>query len=431
MSPILIESLVLLLLVLANGLLAMAEVAVVSARPVRLGQRAAAGDHGAQAALDLARQPDRFLSTVQIGITLVGILAGAFAGATVAEELAARFDALPALAPYAETLAVSLVVLVVTYLSLVIGELVPKQIALAQPERVAARMAPAMTRLARWSAPVVSLLALSTRAVVRLLRVHVSEEPAVTPEELRAMVIQGAQAGVFGTAHQAVLERAIRLADRRAVSLMTPRHEIAWLDLDGSPEDMRAAVAGAPHAHFPVARGDLDDVVGVARAKDLLAQALAGGPLDPAAVARAPLFVPEGLAAFELLERFRAAGQTVALVMDEYGGVSGFVSVDDVAEALVGAIAALPWPESEPVRRRADGSWLVDGALAVDELKALLGIDDLPDESQYETVSGLCMVLARRIPAAGDRLAWSDWRLEVVDMDGRRVDKVILWPPSA
>jgi putative hemolysin len=430
MTPILIETLILLILIAANGVLAMAEIAVVSARPVRLGQRAQAGDRGARAALELARHPERFLSTVQIGITLVGILAGAFAGATLADELAGQLAVLPAVAPYAETLAVSVVVLAITYLSLVIGELVPKQVALADPERVAARIAPAMTRLAQWSGPLVNLLAVSTRTVVRLLGVHVSTEPAITPEEIRALVIQGAQAGVFGATHQAVLDRAIRLGDRRAGSLMTPRHEIAWLEVGAKPAALAQAVSAAPHAHFPVARGDLDDVVGVVHAKDLLTQALAGGPLQLAAVVREPLFVPEGLGAFELLERLRASGQTVALVMDEFGGIAGLVSVDDVATALMGAIAVLQSPEAEAVVRRPDGSWLVDGALAADELKGLLGIDELPDEGQYDTVSGLCMALARRIPATGDRLAWADWRLEIVDMDGRRVDKVILWPPG-
>ncbi len=430
MTTVALEAVIIVLLVLVNGLLAMSEMAVVAARKERLRRQADRGDRGAVAALALAEQPGRFLSAVQIGITLVGILAGAFGGATLALQIERWLEAVPALAPYANALAIGVVVLAITFLSLVVGELAPKQIALANPERVAAATAPAMTAIARVASPVVSLLAATTDLLLRLLPIRDFPENRVTPEEVRQLIVLGGQEGVFDTVQQAVLERAIGLGERRLTGLMTPRTEIVWLDLDASPEHLVQQVAASPHAHFPVARGRLDRVVGTVRASELLAAVLGGAEPDVEALMQPPVFLPETLGAFAALERLGAVGQSVGMVIDEHGGVEGLVSVTDVAGALVGDLAPLVTDREPEIVARADGTWLVDGTLAADALRELLHLESLPDEGEFETVSGLCMALASRIPATGDRFEVGPWLIEVVDMDGRRVDKVLVAPGS-
>ena len=427
------ELFVILLLILANGVFAMAEMALVSARKARLLEWAEAGNTRARAALELAQNPGEFLSTVQIGITLVGILAGAFGGARLAEPLADALRPLPGLGPYSETLSLGLVVGGIAYLSLVLGELVPKQLALTNPERLAAVLASPMRLVSRLASPAVRLLSRSTAAVLRLFRVHPIPEPPVTEGEIRHMMQQGAQAGVFEAAEHEMVQGVFRLGDRRIGALMTPRTDIVWLDLDDPPEELRRCILETVHSWLPVGRGDLDDLVGVARAKDLLVPLLTGQSEALEALIRPPVVVPESLPALGVLERFRQAGLHLALVVDEYGGVQGLVTPIDLLEALVGDLPDAGMPAEPAAVRRDDGSWLVDGMLPADELKALLPIGALPGEGTgaYQTVSGLVMQQLGRIPSTGDHFAWGGFRFEVVDMDGHRVDKVLVTPLPA
>jgi putative hemolysin len=431
MSSVSLEIGAILLLILFNGVLAMAEIAIVSARKVRLQGRAAAGDRRAQAALDLANDPGRFLSTVQIGITLVGILAGTFGGATLSERLAAGFATVPLLAPYAEALAVGLVVLTITYFSLVLGELAPKQIALGNPERVAAALAPSMQRLARLTAPAVSLLAASSNLLLRFLRVKPTAQPTVTEEEIKLLLEQGAAGGVLAPVEEEMMQSVLRLADRRLTALMTPRTELDWIDLE-ELEDLPVLLTGSRHSYYPVVEGDLDHLLGIVKTKDLLAQQVNGGPLDLRAVLQPPLILPRSLTVLAALDRFRAQHSQVAFVIDEYGGVLGLVSTTDILAAIAGDFPDAPNAEPEIVRR-ADGSYLLDGLLDVDEFRRLFGLTDLPAavDDEVQTLGGVMLNALGRVPMAGDYFEWRGLRLEVVDMDGRRVDKVLVTPPTA
>jgi putative hemolysin len=414
------------LLILVNGLFAMAEIAVVSARKTRLQQQAQEGDKKAQAALDLANAPNQFLATIQIGITLVGIVAGAFGGATIAEELAKVLQQVPVLAPYGEAIGVAVVVLAITYLTLVVGELVPKRLGLNNPERVAARLAPFMRTLSRLASPLVRSLSLSTDLVVRLLRVQPGQEVAVSEEEIRLLLEHGTRVGVFEPGEQEMVEQVFHLGDVPIKAIMTPRMDVVWLDLDDPAEEVRSVVAKAGHSRYPVARGDLDHMLGLVYAKDLLAAGLEGRPLDLEAFLRPALFMPETVTALEAVERLKENHTDAALVVDEYGGLEGLLTVDDILRAIVGDISA-PGGATEPgAAQRQDGSWLLDGMLPVEKVKELLGVDSLPHEgSDYHTLGGLAMLCLERIPSPGDRFECCGWQLEVVDMDGRRVDKIL------
>ena len=426
MSRIAIEILIVVLLILVNGLFAMAEIAVVSARKTRLQQQAQEGDKKAQAALELANAPNQFLATIQIGITLVGIVAGAFGGATIAEELAKVLQQVPVLAPYGEAIGVAVVVLAITYLTLVVGELVPKRLGLNNPERVAARLAPFMRTLSRLASPLVRSLSLSTDLVVRLLRVQPGQEVAVSEEEISLLLEHGTRAGVFEPGEQEMVEQVFHLGDVPIKAIMTPRMDVVWLDLDDPAEEVRSVVAKAGHSRYPVARGDLDHMLGLVYAKDLLAAGLEGRPLDLEAILRPALFMPETVTALEAVERLKENHTDAALVVDEYGGLEGLLTVDDILRAIVGDISA-PGGAAEPgAVQRQDGSWLLDGMLPVEKVKELLGVDSLPHEgSDYHTLGGLAMLCLERIPSPGDRFECCGWQLEVVDMDGRRVDKIL------
>lgn len=424
------EVLIILLLLIANGLFAMAEIAVVSARKARLQQRAEEGDPRAAAALKLAARPDAFLSTVQIGITLIGILAGAFGGATLSEPLADRLRAIPALAPYAGALAVFIVVAAITFFSLVIGELVPKRLGLNAPETIAMRVVSPMRVLTVIMRPLVWLLTSTTNLIVRLLRLHEVEEPSVTQAEIEVMLEQGAQTGVLTATESEMAQSMFRLADRRVGALMTPRMSIAWLELAASNAQIREVVASSAHARYPVCAGNLDNVLGIVEAHQLLSAALAGQPLALADLVRPPLFVPETLAAVQLLDLLYEGGQHLAIVVDEYGGTQGLVTLYDLVEAVVGDVTEGQQEESARAVRRDDGTWLLDGALPVEDFRELFRLDALPGEAEntFETLGGFVMAQLGRIPAPADAFEWGDYRFEVMDMDGRRVDKVLMGP---
>lgn len=423
------EALIVLLLIVANGLLSMSELAVVSARKARLQQRAEDGDAGARAALELAEAPDRFLSTVQIGITLIGIVAGAFGGASVASALAVQLNRIPPLAPYSEPLAAAIVVAAITYLSLVIGELTPKRLALRNPEGIAATVARPMRLLSSIAGPVVALLSGSSALVMKLLRIGPSTGPAVTEEEVQLLIEQGTEAGVFEQEERAIVERVLRLDDLRVGELMTPRVRLVWLDVEDPPEENWAKIESTRHIYFPVCEGGIDNVIGILSVKDLWSHASAGGEIDLRSLLIEPLYVPESMIALRVLEAFKQAGTDMALVIDEYSSIQGVITLHDVLEAIVGDI---PTPDSgDPqVQRREDGSWLLDGLLPIERLKTLLDVEQLPGEEYgaYQTLGGFVMQQIGRVPAPADHFEWGGMRFEVVDMDGNRVDKVLVAP---
>jgi putative hemolysin len=417
-----------LFLILLNGFFAMSEMAVVSARKIRLQQMAEEGRRGAAAVLALQEDPSRFLSTVQIGITLIGVINGAVGGATLAERLSPVLEAIPALAGYGETLSIALVVMIITYLSLIVGELVPKRMALNKAEVIACFAAPIMRSLSRATAPLVWLLGASTEAMLKLLRVPERAEQMVTEEEVKSLIAEGTASGVFDPGEKRMIEGVMRLADRTVRSLMTPRPEVMWLDIDDEHENIKREIREAGHSRFPVCRGDFDDVMGVVHTKDLLNSLLQGGNFDLRAVVRDALIVHDGTEVMRLLELFKQSGEHMAIVVDEYGTVEGIATLTDVLEGIAGELPDDGGEDSDIVRRE-DGSLLIDGMMAVEEVEAHLGLKSLRDEdSGYHTLAGFLLFKLGRIPTAGEYADHDGYRFEVVDMDGRRIDKVLVSP---
>lgn len=413
------------LLILLNGFFAMSELAVVSARRARLQQMAQAGSRGAQAALKLIEDPTGFLSTVQIGITLVGIFAGAYSGSTLAGPLAELLKPYPLLAPQAETLAFVLVVVCITYLSLIAGELVPKRIALNHAERIAALVAPVMLMVAKVGAPLVWFLRHSTELVLRLLGVRPKPESTVTEEEVKSLIAEGTDAGVFEPQEKRMIEGVLKLADRPARSIMVPRPDVTWLDLRDPAEIVLKDILESGHSRFPVNAGDRDEIIGIVHAKDLLDQQTRQGRIDLKAALRAPLFVTETMPVLKLLESFKSSTVHMAIVLDEHGGFEGIVTPTDILIAVAGDL-----PEDEEDRapyavQREDGSWLLDGRMPVDEAEKLLGASGMDESADYTTLAGFVLHRMGHLPEAGESFTWRDWRFEVVDMDGRRIDKLL------
>lgn len=418
-----------LLLILLNGVFAMAEFAIVTARKNRLQQKADQGDQGAKAALDLARDPANFLATVQIGITLVGILAGAFGGATIAQFIAAELGKWRALAPYSQAISVGLVVILITGLSLVFGELVPKRLALIRPESLASALAKPMSRLARWMSPLVRLLGFISDSIMKAARVSTPDEPAITEEDLKLLITQAAMAGVILEVEQDLVSGIFRLSDRRAGTLITPRPEIEWLDLNDPLEENLKKIRESVHSSFPVAHGALDNVVGIVTTKNLLACYL-GDTASPKLenCMTPPVFVPENTPALKVFEIFKSTRPHLVLVIDEYGGLQGLLTIRDILEAFIGDIHLRDSSGDLYIVPRADGTWLVDGMLPVDEFMEALQVTAIPEYERgyYETVGGFVMNQLGKIPSTGDRFDWGDFTFEVVDMDGMRVDKVLV-----
>ncbi len=429
MSNIWIEILIILLLVLFNGLFAMAEIAIVSGRKARLQQLADEGDESAQAALDLANSPGDFLSTIQVGITLVGIFAGAFGGATIAKELAPYIAGIPSLAPYSDMISIVVVVLPITYLSIVVGELVPKRIGLNYAERIARFIASPMRLLSTLALPVVRLLSLSTDLILWVLRVKPSTEPPVTEEEIKVLMDQGAKAGVFEEAEGDMVDSIFRLSDKRVSAMMVPRPDLTVLYLDDTRDDIVRKIAESGHSSYPVCDSDLDNVIGIVYVKDLLRRQMENGTLDLKASMKEPLFIPESMPALKALELFKKSGKHMAIVIDEYGGLQGLVTIHDIMESVVGDVPTIDSPRAV---ERDDGSWLVDGMLPVDEFKNTLDIKSLPDEDTgtFQTLGGFVMAHLHRIPVVGNKFTMEGYTYEVVDMDGMRVDKVLVTPPA-
>ena len=419
---------ILLALVLLNGVFALSEMAVVSSRKARLQQLADDRRAGASAALALANEPSSFLSTIQVGITLIGITSGAFGEAALSGDLSAWLSRWPALAAYSDTLAVVLVVAGITLASLIVGELVPKRLALLNPEALASFVAKPMRILSRLAYPVVWLLSLITDGVLKVLGLGGFAQPPVSEEEIKVLMEQGAEAGIFEEHEEKLVSRVFRLDHVKVGGIMTPRREIVCLDLDESREENARRIAEHGHSRYPVVKGSLERVEGIAFARNLLADALAGKPLELAAHLSAALFVPTRISVMELMELFRRHRQTIAIAVSEHGAVDGLVTLNDVMEALVGDIATIGEEAEHDLLMRDDGSWLIDGSVTIERLRSALELDEpLPgeEEGSYHTVGGFVMERLGRVPAAGDRFECAGRRWEVVDMDERRVDKVL------
>ncbi len=425
----LIAILILILLLVVNGVLAMSELAVMTSRPSRLQQAAKAGSKGAATALTLAREPTRFLSTVQVGITLIGILAGAFGENALSGRLEPVLAKVPGLEAHADTAALAIVVLVITYFSLVVGELVPKRIALAHPEVVASAIARPLNALSVAAAWPVRLLSYSTDALLRVFRVGAHRRDDVSEDDVRSLLARAASTGIFMPQELKLFQRTMRAGDLVVRDLMVSRTDIVWIDENESIEAVRVLVGTSPHSHFPVCKGSLDKLVGVVHIKDLIAYGLlAGTDFKVTAVAQKPLFVPETMPALRLLDQFQSTRVHIAFVVDEYGGTQGLLTLNDITAAIVGDISRRGEEAPPAMRRRDDGSWLVDGRLPLHEL--VVGLE-LPPEAEAElpdvsTAAGLVTTLLGHIPREGESASWQGFLFEVVDMDATRVDKLMV-----
>ncbi|MFM7888080.1 MAG: hemolysin family protein, partial [Pseudanabaena sp.] len=408
MSSFAVEALFIFLLIIANGIFSMSELAIVSARKVRLEQWAKEGNAKARAALRLITSPNNFLSTTQIGITLIGILSGALGGTTVAKSLKEILDTIAIIRPYSESLSFAIVVGMITYLSLVVGELVPKRLAMSNAEQIACSVAPPMRFLANLGKPLVYLLSISTEALLSILGIQANEEAQVTEEEIKVMIAQGAESGMFEEAEQDMVERVFRLGDRPIKALMTPRTEIDWIDIDSPFEETQREVLESGHSRFPVARENLDDCVGIVDIREFLNASIHGVSIDLLKVSSPPLYVAETASALSVLEQFKQSGDRVAMVTDEYGGVEGMVTLTDLLEAIVGDLPSSDRQGDPDAIQREDGSWLIDGMISSDRLKEILEIENLPyeEERNYHTLGGLMMTYLRHIPMVGEHFTW-------------------------
>lgn len=433
MIRLLLEVAVILVLLVINGVFAMSEIAMFSAKRLRLQQQADEGDVNARTALELIQSPVRFLSTVQIGITLVGIIAAAFSGATITEKLARVLSPLPTIGNYSEPIALVIVVIFLTFLSLLIGELIPKQLALSRSEQIATALARPMKFLSRLASPAVTVLETCTKFSLKTLGVLPPVEPEISVEEIQIMIDQGKKAGVVEDSEHKMVERVFGLDERRVAAIMTPRNNVVWIDVDEPPDCMWESISSSRHSYFPVCRGDLQSIAGIISLKDFVKRVR--GP-EKATVKEClfpPLFVPPSMSALKLLEFFKQTGRHFALVTDEYGTIDGLVTVTDVLEAIVGDIPSTGERQESYAVRRQDGSWLIDGMMAIDEFKRLMGMDVLPgeDDGYFHTVGGFVVTHLGRIPSIADRFDWGGHQFEIVDMDGRRVDKVLVVPKRA
>jgi len=420
------ELLIVLALTLFNGLLAMSELAVVSSRRARLDHMARAGSSGAQTALHLIDDPGRFLSTVQIGITLVGILAGAYSGATLAEPLGAWLNLQPIFAPNGEGIAIGIVVVGITYLSLIVGELVPKRIAMNNPERIAVWVARPMHLLSKFTAPIVWLLRTSTEAILKTLRLHESAAAPVGEEDVKSLVAEGTRAGTFAPQEKEMIEGVLRLADRSARSVMTPRTDIFWIDSSESQEDLATELAQASYSRLLVCAETVDRAIGTVKTKDILASVLRGEPINIQAVMEPSVGIPEDTPLLTLLELFRRKGVHMAVVVDQHGVTQGIVTTTDILEAIAGNLPERGEGPGPSAVRREDGSWLVDGSLPIDEFEDRVGLRGLSDNGDFETVAGFVLQHLKTLPGPGAHFDYAGIRFEILDMDGRRIDKILV-----
>ncbi|MBS1169049.1 MAG: corC [Proteobacteria bacterium] len=422
---------VIFILLILNGLFAMSELAVVSSRRPRLEAMAARGSKGAATVLKLAANPGRFMSSVQIGITLVGILAGAYSGATLSEPLADLLLASGVPASIASALSIALVVGLITYFSLVIGELVPKQIALANPEAVASLMAQPMLSIAFVAAPVAFILERSSRLIISALGLKSTGQSAVTDEEIKAVIAEGTSSGILEPEEKELMAGVMRFGDRSIRAVMTPRPDIAGIDLDWDDQRIIEVIANSSHSRYPVFTGEIDMVQGVIQAKDLLDQHLKGESFDIRNRIRQVDMVPDTASALDVLDTLRRSPLQMVMVIDEYGSVEGMVTAADILTAIVGNLGGEDNDEASEIVMRADGSWLIDADLGVDLVAEKINCQGLDDpDRDYETLAGFVLSVTKAIPSTGDIVAWRGWTFEIVDMDSRRIDKVLVTAPS-
>ncbi len=428
--PVYVNILIIAVLFFFNAIFAMYEIAMVSARKTRLQQRVDEGSHGAAVALDLLADPNtEYLSTVQIMITMIDTLAGGIGGAMLADPLAEVVKKIPWMGEAtANTVSLILVVIVITYFSIVMGELIPKRMAVSKPENVVTRLSPMVRTLTKIFRPITKFLSASTNFGIKLLHIDTQAEPAVTEDEVKGMIEQGKELGLFEEAEQDMVSGVFRLGDRRVDALMTPRTDIAWIDVEDSPEKIMQTLLASEYSRIPVARGNLDEVIGVVYVKDLVGVDVNAESFDIEKFAKPALFIPENMAALKALELFQNSGMHNALVIDEYGGLQGIVTLYDVLEAIVGDIPQNSEDKEQMAVQREDGSWLFDGMIVIDQLKDILDIHELPDEEAagFQTLSGFIMNQLGAIPKTGQNFVWDRFRFEVVDMDGRRVDRVLV-----
>jgi len=429
MSDISGELIVILFLILANGAFAMAEIAIVSSRKSKLKIMADSGNSKAQRALELAQEPGSFLSTIQISITLIGIIAGVYSGATIAKDLQYVFDAYSFLKPYSHTLSLAIVIVGVAYFSLIIGELVPKRIALHNPERLATVLAMPVYYISRLAYPFVRILDASSGFIIKLfgLKSPISD---VSEEEIKALLEEGTDAGIFHKMEQDICHRAFRMDDLSVHDIMTFRPDIVWLDYTATFQEQLEKIRESHHTLFPVCMGGLDEVVGILHVKDLLLLHPEMERADIKPLLHKPFLIPETVSLIQIIERFKSSPINVALIVDEYGVIQGLVTVNDVIEALVGDIPSFRESEEQEIVKREDGSWLVDGTVSIEKFKENFNIIDMPGdkEEEYHTLGGFIMTYLGRVPVTGDHFKWDEYRFEVVDMDGNRVDKVLFIP---
>jgi putative hemolysin len=427
-----VDLLIILGLILLNGVFAMSELAVVSSRRIRLEKLSEDGSRGARAALQLADSPSRFFSTVQVGITLIGIFNGAFGEASLVAKLAPRIASIPVLSEYAEQIALGIVVVGITFASIVLGELVPKRIAMQYPEAVATLIAAPMQLLSRLMAPFVKLLTAATEFIMRLLKLNQPRDTSVTEEEIAGLLREGANAGVFERTEHDIVTRALRLDDQRLAALMTPRADLVYIDLNDTLERNLAKIADSPYSRFPVCRGDLSNVIGIVHSGDLFEQSLRGcsiSNIDIAAAAKPALFVPESLSAMQLLETLKKHRAERALVVDEYGEIEGLVTLNDVLGALVGDVSVVDEEQEADAVERGDGSWSVDAGMSLDRFRELFGIEArFPEEESgnYHTLAGFVLTRLGHIPNVSEYFEWDSYRFEVVDMDRNRIDRLLV-----
>ncbi len=417
-----IQILIVFVFIVINGIFVMSEMAIALSRQARLQQRINEGDKRSHAALKLNLDPNMFLATVQIGITLISVLTGAVGGATFAEPLGRLLAEIPLLSRYAESLALGIVVVNITIVSIVIGELLPKRIALHNPELLASTLAGPMIFVSKVFTPLVWLFSGITDGLLRLLGIKPGTEPPVTEEEIHLLIDQGTQAGVFEESEQDMVEGVFSLGDQRVYSLMTPRTDIIYLDINDTLDEIREKIAECEFSRFPVRQESLDTILGIVKARDLLVRSLSSEAIKLKELLKPAFFIPETMFASRALEIFKEKGTELLLVIDEFGGLQGLLTINDILEEIVGQIEL----EEPQATQRQDGSWLLDGMLEVDEFKEIFHLKALPHEDEYETLSGFVMVSLGRVPQSTDHFEWHGLRFEVMDMDGRRVDKVLV-----
>jgi putative hemolysin len=424
-----VDILIILGLILVNGIFAMSEIAIVSSKRIRLQNLVENGSRGAQAALDLSESPSRFLSTVQVGITLIGIFNGAFGEASLVAQLSPKLEALPFIGAYGREISLAIVVVGITFASLILGELVPKRIAMQYPETVASLIAAPMQWLSRLMGPFVRILTVSTEFMLRVLGLHTKKDDAVTEEEIAGLLREGTNAGLFEKTEHDIVSRALRLDDQRVGALMTPRMDVHFIDLEDPLETNLIKIADSSYNRFPVCKGGLSHIVGVIHAGSLFEQTIRGQQVDISAVMNPPLFVPETISAMQLLETFKKNRAELALVIDEYGEIEGIVTLSDVLGALVGDVSTIDQNHEADAVQREDGSWLIDAGVSFDRFRELLETDvQFPEESAgtYHTLAGFVMTWLGHIPKISDYFEWEGYRIEVVDMDRNRIDRLLI-----